>query len=585
MRFLNNLSLEGNELRNAVIQVLATTPTSFNKLGRVYFDSRTDLYPSFGPVGRVRVAMDATGTEPSFHAVAFVEDIPIYVGPLVAQLGAAIDLKQNKALTSNFIWMGDVNGVAFEVAKSAVHLNEWGAPVAPVDMGGFRITNLADPLNPQDAVTKSYADALKSGMLIKEAVDLATTAALPAHAVSAPNAFGGTLTATANGALSIDGVAVLVNDRILVKNQTGVGAQTGAAMNGIYTVTAAGSGYAPWSMARADDADASGDAGSVVSQGITTSVLGGATNGGTQWALFTPNPIVLNTTGLDFRLTYQSQDLVAGEGLKSSGTQWDLDLYAGTSSVLGLYGSGVSATLGIKNAGGVGVIGQSPAGTDPKWILAATDGHVFKRTSGAVGFSQLDWGDLSGRPSWLTSTLAALSVLGNSTTGTPGAPTAITTTQPAAGAPRKMFLADAGAAPALKFSELVLRDLPDLTAKSILARSANTAGVMAALTATTVGDVLQLNASSVLVFAPLDYSVIANRIKKYAADITGTGAATSFVVTHSLTTKDLLVNVYDVDSPFDIVYVDTELTSTTTLTVRFGTAPANGKKYRVVVIA
>lgn len=68
---------------------------------------------------------------------------------------------------------------------------------------------------------------------------------------------------------------------------------------------------------------------------------------------------------------------------------------------------------------------------------------------------------------------------------------------------------------------------------------------------------------------------------KYAANIVGT--ATSEVITHGLGTKDVHVQLYRVAAPYDIIYCDVELTSTTTLTLRFGTAPTSAE-YRIVVL-
>jgi hypothetical protein len=69
---------------------------------------------------------------------------------------------------------------------------------------------------------------------------------------------------------------------------------------------------------------------------------------------------------------------------------------------------------------------------------------------------------------------------------------------------------------------------------------------------------------------------------KYAATITG--GSTSEVITHNLGTKDVIVQLYRVASPYDIVYTDVELTSTNTITLRFNVAPAAGE-YRVVILA
>jgi len=60
---------------------------------------------------------------------------------------------------------------------------------------------------------------------------------------------GKLLTANANGALSVDGIAVAVSDRILVAGQAN------QIDNGIYVVNATGSGAAPWVLMRATDYD------------------------------------------------------------------------------------------------------------------------------------------------------------------------------------------------------------------------------------------------------------------------------------------------------------------------------------------
>jgi hypothetical protein len=76
-------------------------------------------------------------------------------------------------------------------------------------------------------------------------------------------------------------------------------------------------------------------------------------------------------------------------------------------------------------------------------------------------------------------------------------------------------------------------------------------------------------------------------ITKYAATITGTGAATSFTVTHNFNTKDVTVSVRDTLSGLDdIVYPDVRMTSVNTVSIVFDQAPAGGmtpQTYRVVV--
>ena len=89
--------------------------------------------------------------------------------------------------------------------------------------------------------------------LIKPSVRLATRGAL-SPAVDASKTTATTLTANANGALSVDGVSVANGDDIIVKDETT------AANNGIYTVTNKGAaGSAKWTLTRRSDANASGE--------------------------------------------------------------------------------------------------------------------------------------------------------------------------------------------------------------------------------------------------------------------------------------------------------------------------------------
>ena len=87
----------------------------------------------------------------------------------------------------------------------------------------------------------------------------------------------------------IDGVNLLVNDRILVTGQTD------GSQNGIYYVTTLGSGSnGTWS--RSLDANATGE----ISAGTVIMVTEGTTYADTQWKLTTDDPITVGTTALTF---------------------------------------------------------------------------------------------------------------------------------------------------------------------------------------------------------------------------------------------------------------------------------------------
>jgi hypothetical protein len=88
---------------------------------------------------------------------------------------------------------------------------------------------------------KSDVEAVQAGLIIKEAVNAATTANLSSTYAngtadqSSGTGVGATLTMSSNGVLTIDGITLAENDRVLVKNQSS------SVQNGIYTVTTAGS--------------------------------------------------------------------------------------------------------------------------------------------------------------------------------------------------------------------------------------------------------------------------------------------------------------------------------------------------------
>ena len=160
-----------------------------------------------------------------------------------------------RVTTLGTIATGVWSGTALVAAK-VPRLNDITAPDGNLAMGSNEITGLADPTGDTSAATKSYVDAKAQGLDVKASVRLATAADLPACTYAQPVAttgVGATLTANANGALTIDSVAVALNDRILVRHQ-GTGIEVHA-HNGIYKVTTLGAGGAAWVLTRATDFD------------------------------------------------------------------------------------------------------------------------------------------------------------------------------------------------------------------------------------------------------------------------------------------------------------------------------------------
>ena len=105
----------------------------------------------------------------------------------------------------------------------------------------------------------------------------------------ATNADVGNLVAGNTQPITVDGVTVQTNWRVLVKDQSN------GAQNGIYFVRNAGTGSNGWWTRSLDAAQSS-----FVTAGLTVSVVSGTDNGGKEFRLTTPDPITLGVTSLTF---------------------------------------------------------------------------------------------------------------------------------------------------------------------------------------------------------------------------------------------------------------------------------------------
>ncbi|TJV01960.1 MAG: hypothetical protein E5Y35_29390, partial [Mesorhizobium sp.] len=160
--------------------------------------------------------------------------------------------------------------------------------------------------NSTKLATTAYVQAAIFATTTLPATRLATTTALPTVTyANGASGVGATLTASANGALTVDGVAANLNDVILVKNQAS------SFQNGIYTVTATGSAGAPFVLTRATYYNLSAD----IDLGDQTFVTGGATQGATTWTQNAKENPVIGTDPITFAQTAGVGSYTAGNGL------------------------------------------------------------------------------------------------------------------------------------------------------------------------------------------------------------------------------------------------------------------------------
>jgi hypothetical protein len=141
----------------------------------------------------------------------------------------------------------------------------------------------------------------------QQAVNRATTAALPSCTYSnGSSGVGATLTATANGALTMDGGAPTLNQRLLIKDQAA------PAQNGIFLYSTVGTGGVPFVLTRVSDYDQSAE----IVSGTAVLVLSGTENSGTAWVMTTSGTVTLGTTAIAWdSLTATLPDCTQGQVL------------------------------------------------------------------------------------------------------------------------------------------------------------------------------------------------------------------------------------------------------------------------------
>jgi hypothetical protein len=174
------------------------------------------------------------------------------------------------------------------------------------------LTLHAGPTSDLHAATKAYVDGVSAGINFHQPVVAATAGNLAGTYNNGTNGFGATLTKASNGSIgTIDGATVTVGSRILVR------AQTDAKENGIYTVTAVGSGSAPWQITRATDADnnPSGE----LAGGDFCFVTGGNTYANTGFILANTGSVAIGTDNVTYTQFNAAQAITAGYGLTKTG--------------------------------------------------------------------------------------------------------------------------------------------------------------------------------------------------------------------------------------------------------------------------
>lgn len=183
-------------------------------------------------------------------------------------------------------------------------------------LGSSTATTQSPADNSTKIATTAYVDNAILGQRLKEAVKYASVAALPSIVyANGSSGVGATLTGVALAAISLDSSSPSVADRVLIKNQVA------SEQNGIYTVTATGSGAAVFVLTRAIDFDQAAD----IQTGDSVFVTAGSTLASTTWVYTGIDSPTMGTTALTFVQAAGPGSYTAGNGIAITGVSIAID--------------------------------------------------------------------------------------------------------------------------------------------------------------------------------------------------------------------------------------------------------------------
>ena len=277
-QFLTAIDLNKNELQNARLQNLATAPAS-PVSGQVYFDTALGCNVTYN--GTLWVPGDASKVANGAIPLAKLATDPL--------------ARANHTGTQTASSVSDLATVV-----KGYSVSDFALPTANVPFNSKLITNLLDPVSPQDAATRNYVDgavqSAAAGIDGKASVRVVNTANM----------------AALSGLAAIDGITPIAGDRVLLT------AQTTASQNGVY-VAASGA----WT--RALDADQNGE----ITPGAFWFVEEGTTWGKSQWRCNNTGAIVIGTTGITIVTFGAAAAYTGGAGLLLTGNDFSVGQGAG----------------------------------------------------------------------------------------------------------------------------------------------------------------------------------------------------------------------------------------------------------------
>lgn len=277
-KFVTNIDLNQNQLLNATFQIVANDPSENNFDGRMIFNSTEGVIKVYDVTSGTWRKMITGVTSAGSQSSALT----------INEANGAITITPNLATSASAGLMS-----AADFSKLADATSESTASKLVIRDGSGQ-AKFGTPTDANHAATKSYVDAARSGLDVKQSVRVATTAQ-------------GTMSTSFAAGQTVDDYTLVAGDRILIKDQ---GNGSAHADNGIYTVNASG---AP---TRATDFDENAE----VTPAAFTFVEQGTTNGDAGFVLATNGSITVGSTALLFTQFSGTGQITAGDGLSKAGS-------------------------------------------------------------------------------------------------------------------------------------------------------------------------------------------------------------------------------------------------------------------------
>ena len=501
-KFVTNLDLNQNQVLNGRFQALPSDPVANLFEGWIYYNTTTDTLRIYAD-GQWQNFLNSV-TSGGAYSTALT----------ITESKGTVTITPNLASSASAGLMS-----ASDYSKLADATSD-ATPNKLVIRDASGNIKVADPTDPAHAATKNYVDAARSGLDVKQSVKLATNAALPAYTYDA-----GVITASSNGALSIDGANPLVGNRILVKNET----SSNAPYNGIYDVTATGSASAVFVLTRSSDADTAAE----INPGMFTFVEQGDNWSDSGWVLTTDGTISLGSTNLTFVQFSSAGQSIAGNGLTKSGNTIDV---VGTADRIVANADSVDIASTYVGQTSITTLGTVTTGTWDATTVAVTAG-------GTGNESFTDNGILYGDGS------NALDVT-------------------AAGTQYQVLQAGSSGVP--EFNAVNLSQSAAITGTLPIGNGGTNATTEAGARTNLAAGGTQGEGVSV--------PALTRKVSKTI----GNGSDTTYTLVHSFNTTDVMVQVYEAATG-ETVIADTVRTDANTVTIVFSTPPSSNA-YKVVVI-